>query len=187
MKKLIIIITGSLIMLSSCQESTQTQDAIQDPVNSVDTTGHTDTIVDKQSINNTIQQSNQIVEPTDTLATVVSVPWNGKYSAYFSYGDIAGQNAGWALEITITNNKITAKGEGFQMAFVDELSAKTSGSKLILTHLKNVSGYSRGKKMNPEFTLSNDHGKFYIQSEWIDSDVTNKPAALGYRIDRTDF
>ncbi|TDQ11718.1 hypothetical protein [Pedobacter metabolipauper] len=165
MRSLILSITGSLIIFCSYPEKTGTQN--------------------DHFINKAVQRSNQLAESGNTLVSAVPAIWQGKYSAYFSYGDIAGQNAGWALEINITKDKITATGEGFQMAFVDELRAKVSGSKLILTHFKNVSGYNRGKGMNPEFTLINDHGKFYIQSKWIDSDVITKPAALGYKIDRS--
>lgn len=136
-------------------------------------------------INKAIQQSNQKVKTTAVSSIAAPKAWNGKYSAYFNYGDIAGQNAGWALEINISGDKITASGEGYQMAFSDELSAQESGSKLVLTHLKHISGYPSGQKMDPEFTLINDHGKFYVKSKWINGDVITKPAALGYPIDKT--
>ncbi|MHA4896026.1 hypothetical protein ACXZ1K_14835 [Pedobacter sp. PWIIR3] len=155
MRRLILIITGNLIMFSSFPQRAVSQNITQK-------------VVAAQSSH-----------------TAVPATWLGKYSTYFSYGDIAGQNAGWALEINITNNKITAKGEGFQMAFEDELSAKVNGSRLLLSHVKNLSGYTRGKAMKPEFTLIKDHGKFYIQSQWIDDgDVNTKRASLGYIIER---
>ena len=170
MKRLIVIISGSLLMLSRA---------------SVPSISHNDTVVLKQGFNNVCDQSSQKSKGSSSLTTPVPASWLGKYTAYFSYGDIAGQAAGWELEINITKGKITAKGEGFQMGFVDELKATVSDSKLILTHLKNVSGYTTGKKMSPEFTLTNNKGKFYVKSEWIASaDVKEKPTAFGYKIDR---
>jgi hypothetical protein len=129
------------------------------------------------------QKSNQKTK-TASVISAAPITWNGKYSTYFSYGDVAGQNAGWALEITITGGKITASGDGFQMAFADELSAQENSSELVLTHLKHISGYPTGQKMKPEFTLIKDNGKFYIQSKWINGDVVTKPTALGYPIDK---
>jgi signal peptidase I len=134
-----------------------------------------------------IQRSNKMADQSATVVEPIPAAWNGKYSVYLSYGDIAGQNAGWALEIIIKGDKITASGDGYQMAFLDELSARTHGSELILTHIKNVSGYPRGNKMNPEFTLIKNEGKFYVKSDWIDHDVMTQPAAFGYKIDKTDF
>jgi len=86
-----------------------------------------------------------------------------------------------------SGDNITASGDGFQMAFADELRAQENGSKLILTHLKHISGYPAGQKMTPEFTLIKDNGKFYIKSKWISEDVVTKPAALGYSIDKADL
>jgi len=137
-------------------------------------------------INKATQQSNQ-KRKNDAAPLAVSAAWNGKYSAYFSYGDIAGQNAGWALDINITSSKITASGEGYQMAFSDELSVIERASELVLTHSKHISGYPSGQKMNPEFILIKDDGKFYIKSRWISEDVITKPAALGYPIDKADL
>jgi len=137
-------------------------------------------------INKAIRQSNQNPK-NGTASMAVSEAWNGKYSAYFGYGDIAGQNVGWALDITITSSKITATGEGYQMAFSDELSAKESGSELVLKHSKHISGYPSGQKMNPEFILIKDAGKFYIKSRWISEDVITKPAGPGYPIDKADL
>ncbi|MFD2286663.1 hypothetical protein GJU39_18850 [Pedobacter petrophilus] len=174
MKRLILSSAASLIILSSYREKTESQVAIQAPASSVFAASYTDISAE--------QRSNQSAEPTDAA---IPSTWVGKYSAYFTYGDIAGQNAGWELDIKITNSKITAEGKGFQMAFLDELSAKAIGSKLILTHLKNVSGYRTGKSMIPEFILINDHGKFYVQSKWIDGDVKEKPEQFGYKIDKT--
>lgn len=132
------------------------------------------------------QKSNQKAK-TSVVSSSVPAAWQGKYSTYFSYGDIAGQNAGWALEINITSDKITASGDGFQMTFADELSFQESGSELVLTHLKHISGYTTGQKMNPEFTLIKDNGKFYIKSKWISGDVVTKPTAFGYPIDKADL
>jgi len=174
MKRVFLISAASLIILSSCREKTVSQDAIQAPASSFFATSYSD--------HNAEQPSEQKAESTDAA---IPSTWVGKYSAYFSYGDIAGQNAGWELDIRITNKKITAEGKGFQMAFFDELSATAKGSKLILTHLKNVSGYQTGKSMNPEFILIKDHGQFYVQSEWIDGDVKAKPGRFGHKMDKT--
>ena len=73
------------------------------------------------------------------------------------------------------------------MTFADELSAQENGSELVLTHLKQISGYPTGQKMNPEFTLIKDNGKFYIKSKWISGDVVTKPTAFGYPIDKADL
>ncbi len=35
--------------------------------------------------------------------------------------------------------------------------------------------------MNPEFTLIENKGNFYIQSEWIDSDIITKPEKDGLK------
>ena len=169
MKMLMITIIGSLLTLSNPSERLSGQNVIE--------------LVSK---NNDTGRSLQKAEISHTAAKAIPTTWKGKYVTYFSYGDIAGQNAGWALEIEITDKKITAKGEGFQMAFKDELSAKASGSKLVLTHLKNISGYKRGEAMKPEFILIKDKGRYYVQSEWIDADVKAKPTALGYKIDKVN-
>lgn len=170
MKMLMITITGGLLMLSNPSERLSGQNVIE--------------LGSKN--NDTGRSLNQKAEISHTLAKAIPTTWKGKNVAYFSYGDIAGQNAGWSLEIEITDKKITAKGEGFQMSFTDELSAKASGSKLVLTHLKNISGYKRGKAMKPEFILIKDNGRYYVQSEWIDADVKAKPTALGYKIDKVN-
>jgi len=135
-------------------------------------------------INKATTESNQKVSATNTANSSVSKEWIGKYFAYFSYGDIAGQNAGWELDITITDGKITASGEGYQIAFLDELSATENGNQLKLSHLKNISGYKTGKNMSPEFTLIKDKGKFYVKSKWIDRDVVTKPSEQGYEIEK---
>lgn len=164
-----ITITGGLLMLSNPVQRRLSPNVIQ--------------LVSKND--ETVRSVNSQTEINHTSAKAIPANWKGKYTAYFSYGDIAGQNAGWALEIVITDHKITAKGEGFQMAFLDELTAKVSGSKLILTHLKNISGYKRGKAMKPEFVLTKDQSKYYVRSEWIDgNDVKAKLTALGYQIDK---
>ncbi|MES2829344.1 MAG: hypothetical protein V4687_14375 [Bacteroidota bacterium] len=164
MKKLIMIISVSLLVCSSSTGKPIGQKNTQAAMASVSTE----------------KSYADVASPTPIPAS-----WLGKYTAYFSYGDVAGQAAGWELEINITKDKITAKGKGFQMAFMDELKANVSGSKLVLTHLKNVSGYTTGKKMNPEFTLVKNQGNFYVKSEWIaGGDVKEKPTALGYKIDK---
>lgn len=136
-------------------------------------------------INKAIEESNQKLNEPATGLTPISSDWNGKYSTYFSYGEIGGQNAGWVLEIIISANKITASGDGYQLAFLDELSAKENNKELVLSHLKNVSGYKTGSTMNPEFTVVKDNGKFYLKSEWINSDVITKPKKSGYEIEKT--
>ena len=128
----------------------------------------------KESNENNIKSSNNIL----------SSKWIGKYSTYFSYGKIGGDNAGWTLEIIINNNQIKAIGDGYQISFTDLLIANENNNKLILNHLKNISGYKQGANMNPEFILSEDNGKYYIKSKWIDSDIVTKSQLLGYEIDK---
>ncbi|MBZ4044408.1 hypothetical protein [Flavobacterium hibisci] len=108
--------------------------------------------------------------------------WIGKYTAYFSYGKIGGENAGWNLDIEISNDSIIASGDGYLIGFKDLLAAKESNNELVLNHLKNLNGYKLGAKMNPEFVLIENKGKYFIKTKWIDSDIVTKPKELGYEI-----
>ncbi|WP_326983276.1 hypothetical protein VUJ46_01640 [Chryseobacterium sp. MYb264] len=110
--------------------------------------------------------------------------WLGTYTARFAYGQIGGINAGWDLEIKITNDQTIASGNGYQIGFIDELRAIAEGNRLILKHKENRQGYTLGEKMNPEFILIEDHGIYYVQSEWIDSDIITKPEAKGFKISK---
>ena len=112
----------------------------------------------------------------------LSNKWIGKYSTYFSYGKIGGENAGWNLEIEISNDSIIAAGDGYQIGFTDLLIAKESDNELVLNHLKNLKGYKLGTKMDPEFVLIENKGKYFIKTKWIDSDIVTKPNKLGYEI-----
>lgn len=114
----------------------------------------------------------------------ISNKWIGKYSTYFSYGKIGGDNAGWSLEIEIKENEIKATGDGYQVSFIDLLTANENKNELTLNHLKNVFGYKLGANMNPEFTITEDNGKYYIKSKWIDGDIITKSDKLGYKIDK---
>lgn len=128
-------------------------------------------------INKIIDQSN-----SETVFNKISNKWIGKYSTYFSYGKIGGDNAGWDLEIEISNDSIIAIGEGHQIGFKDLLLAKENGSELILSHSENLNGYKLGAKMNPEFVLIENKGKYFITTKWIDGDIVTKPNQLGYEI-----
>ncbi|KPH14199.1 hypothetical protein AMQ68_01345 [Chryseobacterium sp. ERMR1:04] len=108
--------------------------------------------------------------------------WNGTYTSRLDYGNGAGINNGWDLEIHINNENISASGNGYQIGFKDELTAVEDGNKLILKHKKNIDGYSLGENMNPEFVLIEDKGKYYFKSEWVDSDIITKPQKNGYEI-----
>lgn len=112
----------------------------------------------------------------------ISADWYGKYSSFFSYGQIGGDNAGWILEIDISKDNIKATGDGYQISFSDLLTAKEEGDKLILYHLKNINGYKLGEKMDPEFVLIKKGNIFFINSNWIDKDIITKPKSLGYEI-----
>jgi hypothetical protein len=133
-------------------------------------------------ISKTIEKSNTIKSVSNTRT--ISEKWYGKYSTYFSYGKIGGDNAGWGLELEISSDEIKANGEGYQISFTDLLSGNESNNTLILSHLKNISGYKQGVNMNPEFELIEDNGKFFIKSNWIDSDIITKPNKLGYEISK---
>lgn len=117
-----------------------------------------------------------------TKLNKISDKWIGNYSIYFSYGKIGDQNAGWQLDIEITKDKITATGDGYQIGFTDLLIAKENGNELLLNHFKNLNGYNLGSKMNPEFVLIENKGKYFIKTKWIDSDIVTKPKELGYEI-----
>ncbi|MGN7808911.1 hypothetical protein [Flavobacterium sp. 22076] len=54
------------------------------------------------------------------------------------------------------------------------LSANNDGNKLIFNQLRNLEGNDLGSTMKPEFILIEQGGKYYIQSEWIDSEFINK-------------
>lgn len=112
----------------------------------------------------------------------LSNKWIGNYNAYYSYGKIGGENAGWSLEIEILTDRIVATGSGYQIGFTDLLIAKENGNELLLNHFKNLSGYSLGAKMNPEFVLIENNGKYFIKTKWIDNDIITKPKDLGYEI-----
>ncbi len=114
----------------------------------------------------------------------MSQKWLGTYSAYFSYGEIGGLNVGWALTIEINSDSIKATGDGYQMGFIDLLTAKENKNELILNHLKNLYGYTLGVDMNPEFILIEKNGKYFIKSDWIDYDIKTKPKKLGYEIEK---
>ena len=133
-------------------------------------------------ITKTIEESNSLKSTSNNQP--ISKKWHGKYSAYFDYGKIGGDNAGWGLELEINKNEIKASGDGYQISFSDLLSAKENDNKLILNHLKNISGYKQGADMNPEFELIEKNGKYYIKSKWIDSDIVTRPLSLGYEIDK---
>lgn len=130
------------------------------------------------------QLSNQKSDVQVIDVKPIPAMWSGSYSAYFNYGEIAGQNAGWALEINIKDGKATASGNGYQMAFADELSAEENSDGLTLKHLKNISGYKTGSRMNPEFILTKHNGKFYVKTDWIGYDITNPSTTNGYEIEK---
>ncbi|MEY8758751.1 hypothetical protein [Chryseobacterium tongliaoense] len=113
--------------------------------------------------------------------------WYGIYKTRFDYGKIGGMNAGWDLKININSENITASGSGYQIGFKDELTATVEGNKLILKHKKTLDGYSLGENMNPEFTLIEDNDKFYVRSEWIDSDIITKPKKNGFIISKENL
>jgi|GEM_PF-3746517 len=114
----------------------------------------------------------------------ISSKWYGIYKVWFDYGKIGGVNAGWELKINIDKAVITASGNGYQIGFTDQLEAVEEGNKLILRYKKNIDGYSLGENMNPEFLLIEDNGKYYIQSEWVDSDILTKAEKNGYKISK---
>ena len=136
-------------------------------------------------IDKAIKKSNENpVNNTKSTEPKISSKWDGKYSTFLSYGKIGGDNASWILEIEIKKGLIKATGEGYQISFSDLLSGSENGNTLLLRHLKNISGYKLGKKMNPEFTLVEEKGKFYIKSDWIDKDIITKPKKYGYEISK---
>lgn len=110
----------------------------------------------------------------------ISNKWFGTYKTRFSYGEIGGTNAGWDLEITVNEKNITATGNGYQIGFKDELLANENGNELTFKFKKNIEGYSLGESMNPEFILKEFNGKYYLESEWIDSDIITKPEKNGF-------
>ncbi|AZA81934.1 hypothetical protein C1637_24725 [Chryseobacterium lactis] len=132
---------------------------------------------------NSITDSSALTERTPSiLQKGIDKKWYGIYKVRFDYGEIGGMNAGWDLEININGENITASGSGYQIGFKDELTATEKGNRLILKHKKNLDGYTLGKNMDPEFVLIEDNGSFYVQSEWIDSDIITKPETNGFKI-----
>ena len=94
------------------------------------------------------------------------------------------ENAGWNLRIEISNDAIKASGDGYQISFSDILTAKEDGNKLILTHYKNLSGYTLGDKMNPEIILTEDKENYFVTTKWIDKDIITKSTKLGFEISK---
>ena len=133
-------------------------------------------------IDKTIIKSNK--NETILNNNLISNKWIGKYSTYFSYGKIGGDNAGWSLEIEIKEGEIKATGDGYQISFTDLLTANENKNELTLNHLKNIFGYKLGANMNPEFTIIEDNGKYYVKSKWIDGDIITKSDKFGYKIDK---
>ncbi|MBB6369172.1 hypothetical protein [Chryseobacterium shigense] len=133
---------------------------------------------------NLVENSTNKVITSKLQNTNIDQKWYGIYKARFDYGKIGGVNAGWDLEIHIDSNHITVSGSGYQIGFKDEVTATEEENKLILKYKKNIDGYSLGKNMNPEFILIKDNDNFYIQSEWIDSDIITKPEAKGFIISK---
>ncbi|VFA43395.1 hypothetical protein [Chryseobacterium indologenes] len=123
--------------------------------------------------------------PSSLHTIAINKKWYGIYKVRLNYGEIGGMNAGWDLEINITGENSIASGNGYQIGFKDELTATEEGNKLILKHKKNLDGYTLGKNMDPEFILIEDNGNFYVQSEWIDSDIITKPQKDGFKIIKT--
>ncbi|WP_412850358.1 hypothetical protein ACL0VS_11930 [Chryseobacterium sp. PMSZPI] len=120
--------------------------------------------------------------PSSLQTIAINKKWYGIYKVRLNYGEIGGMKAGWDLEININGENITASGSGYQIGFKDELTATEMGNKLILKHKNNLDGYTLGKNMDPEFILIEDNGSFYVQSEWIDSDIITKPETKGFKI-----
>jgi hypothetical protein len=112
----------------------------------------------------------------------ISQKWYGDYSVWLDYGNIGGQNAGYEIILEITKDSIKATGEGFQISFIDLLTAKEENNKLNLYHSRNLYGYKQGKYMNPEFVLIKDQENYYLKTQWISKDVRTKPKKLGYEI-----
>lgn len=110
--------------------------------------------------------------------------WIGNYSVKLNYGETQGLYSGLTIKIMIKKDSILASGEGYQIGFKDLLSANNDGNKLIFNQLKNLEGNDLGSTMKPEFILIEQGGKYYIQSEWIDSDFVNKKNNLGYEIEK---
>jgi hypothetical protein len=139
---------------------------------------------EKKIINEKIREVTikKIDQNTQQINNSFNQKWIGDYFTKLSYGQIQGIYTNLLINIKITKDSIIASGEGNQISFKDLLSVKENNNKLILNQLKNLSGYDVGKTMNPEFTLIEDGGKYYIQSKWIDSEIITKPKKLGYEI-----
>lgn len=134
----------------------------------------------EELLNNSNKHTYLVKRPSSKF----SKKWTGIYSCYFSYGEIGGEEAGWNLKLEVFEDSIKASGEGYQIGFCDLLNAEENNHTLVLNHHKNLSGYSLGKKMNPEFILIEDQGKYYIKSNWIDKDILTKPEKLGFRTEK---
>ena len=148
----------------------------------------TKNVIDKTD---TIASSVEAIEPNaspqveaQAAVSPIADDWFGKYETYFSYGEIGGINAGWTLKLVVDRDSIKASGDGYQMYFEDQLTARENGDTLLLTHLKNLNGYKHGDQMKPEFKLLRKDGKFFIKSDWIGLDVQEQPTADGYPIDK---
>lgn len=126
----------------------------------------------------------QMAVQSASMVNEQTADWNGTYTAYFNYGEIGGVNAGWTLTIKVAADAIIASGEGYQMFFKDALKANFSKNQLTLTHVKNLEGYKQGKSMNPEFIIVRNNGKYYVKSNWIAAEVTDKATSFGYLIDK---
>ncbi|SDJ20870.1 hypothetical protein [Chryseobacterium jejuense] len=139
-------------------------------------------LVKNNSYNDTtiINKSKTTISHNDNI----DKKWYGVYNTRFDYGKIGGMNAGWDLEIIINSEQIVGSGSGYQIGFKDEVTATQEGNKLVLKYKKNLDGYTLGESMNPEFILTEDNGSFYVQSEWIDSDIITKPEAKGFKISK---
>jgi hypothetical protein len=135
-------------------------------------------------IDKVITESNKKETTLTSNINLISSKWTGKYSAYFSYGKIGEDNAGWLLEIEIKDNLIKARGDGYQISFEDLLSGTENNNELILNHLKNVSGYKLGEKMSPEFLITENNGEYFVKSKWVDSDIITVSKKIGYLIDK---
>ncbi|XZF14370.1 hypothetical protein ACTHGU_21520 [Chitinophagaceae bacterium MMS25-I14] len=109
--------------------------------------------------------------------------WLGNYAIWVSYGKIGGITAGLDIVINVTKDSILAKGDGYEMGFIDILTATENSNKLILHFKKNIYGYTQGKSMSPEFIITNVKDKYYLETAWIDQDVITKRTKYGYKID----
>jgi hypothetical protein len=144
-----------------------------------------DTTTTEKDVHATLPDTNQLTTSSKEQSTTATTSkWNGKYTAYFSYGEIAGVNAGWELTINVSPDSVTAMGEGYQMYFKDRLKPIEKQNQLELHHVRNVFGYKQGKEMTPEFTITESKGKFYVKSNWMGAEVQEKSTKMGYLIEK---